>query len=230
MKVFDPSTSPKSILYVEESFNLDINKFIVENYQQIVKSFEEDFNINFLYLPYVLKDESYMEQLQYNHPTFDPAKLDEVDIHDIYQDLINGEGKTGIGCALLSYDDNKSEQSELFYQFDNVENLIAQFKYFAKASRKHSIDKTYQGSSMTHFLTSDKFSDSKEEDNYLKEDLENIIKRMIEKGALKTVYLAIESTIIRNMPISKIRISKDYRIFLIDHRSGTLPTEVEMTP
>ncbi|MDD3014513.1 MAG: hypothetical protein PHC34_12490 [Candidatus Gastranaerophilales bacterium] len=240
MNILDPTTSPKSILYIEESYNSEINSFIVENYEQIVKAFSEDFHINFLYLPYVLKDKSYIEQLQYNHPTYDPSKLVDTDIQDIYRDLIEGEGKTGIGCGLLSFDDEKSEKSDLAYELNADENLIAQFYYFAQHSRKLAIDIASRASSFMGFITKSQYEVLKEElqelflgdyQAYLDKTEKGSFKHINEVCAgLKGVYDDLQQN---TQNLSRLKISGkkgNYKVTLTGITPPNGPKEVKMGP
>ena len=240
MKTHDPNTCPKSILYVEESFNLKINKFIVENYEQIVKDFSEDFHINFLYLPYVLKDEFYIEQLQYNHPTFDPAKLDDTDIHAIYQDLINGEGKSGIGCSLLSYEDEKSEKSDHGYELNAEKDLIAQFYNFAKESRELTIENANRASKFMQFIAPNEFKILKEElEDLFGGDYQTYLDK-IEKGSVKNINIVCTAlTNLNNglnkssQVLSRLQITGkkgNYKVYLTDITNPSGPKEVKMGP
>lgn len=243
MKIYNASTSPKSILYVEENFNPMINKFIVENYDQIVKAFSEDFHINFLYLPYVLKDQAYIEQLQYNHPTFDPSQLNDSNVSDIYRDLIDSEGKTGIGCALLSYDDEKSEKSDFADKLNVEGDLLPQFKRVAHNSREFTIDKAERvgsASSFMGFVTKTQYEVLKDElQELFAGDYQTYLDK-IEKGAFKNInnvcsgLIGLNNHLQQNSEtLSRLKISGrkgNYTITLTDITTPGGSRVVKMSP
>ena len=237
MLAINPTTCSKSILYVEESFNPAINKFIIENYDQMEKYLNDNFSITFLYLPYILKDDGYMEMLQYNHPTFDPSKLDDADIQEIYQDLIDNEGKTGIGCALFSYDDEKSDQTDILYGLNTEKDLMAQFYHFAKASRKLTIEKASGSSAMIQIIVKSDYEVIREELlEIFPEDYQNFLNR-IEKGALKNISYVLDklknSVLQNSQALSRLQITGkkgNYKVYLTDIITPNGPKEVKLGP
>ena len=62
-------TKPSLVLYIESTYNTEINTFIQTNYKQIVQYYTAR-EIDFCYLPYLLQDDNYQAVVNYNRPYF----------------------------------------------------------------------------------------------------------------------------------------------------------------
>lgn len=74
------------VLYVEKSYNAEINDFIKSNYKQLVESFNAK-NIDFCYLPYLLQNKDYQAVVSYNRPYLQ-SSVEQVEVQQIYNRLI----------------------------------------------------------------------------------------------------------------------------------------------
>jgi len=230
MQNTDPSTIYKSIIYLENEFDKNINNFIVTNYNYIVEALRDHFNLDFLYLPYLIKDNHFKEVLFYNHPTVEIDKLDLIDLNQIYSGLISELHLQNTGSALISFDVFNVNNSDLIKQLNTKNNLIEQFVYFAKESRQYTIDKSNNASKMMGLKISDEFSDIEEEIKYLFGESSEAILRLIEKGAIAKVNDLIKRAQDKTSVLSRLRISSKsnkYRIYLVDY-TGTDSAESEI--
>lgn len=89
------------VLYVEKSYNAEINDFIKSNYKQIVESFNAK-DIDFCYLPYLLQNKDYQAVVDYNRPYLQ-SSVEQVDVHQIYKSLIAKQKNEVQQSALLLY-------------------------------------------------------------------------------------------------------------------------------
>lgn len=55
------------VVYVEDSYNQELNTFIQSNYNQISEYYKA-MGIDFCYLPYLLQSENYQAVVNYNRP------------------------------------------------------------------------------------------------------------------------------------------------------------------
>lgn len=89
------------VLYVEKTYNAEINDFIKLNYKQIVDSFYAK-NIDFCYLPYLLQNKDYQAVVDYNRPYL-PSSVEQLEIQQIYDGLISKQQNEVQKSALLLY-------------------------------------------------------------------------------------------------------------------------------
>lgn len=89
------------VLYVEKSYNTEINDFIKSNYTQIVESFNAK-EINFCYLPYLLQNKDYQAVVSYNRPYLQ-SSVEQFDVQQIYDSLIAKQQDEVQHSALLLY-------------------------------------------------------------------------------------------------------------------------------
>lgn len=82
---FLPFSYPKTVFYLESNYDVEINRYIQENYRQIVADFAEK-RMGFLYLPVLLQEPEYRKILEYNYP-FLNGKWDALSIADIYKEI-----------------------------------------------------------------------------------------------------------------------------------------------
>ncbi len=73
------------VIYVEKTYNAEINDFVRSNYSQIVDSFNAK-NIDFYYLPYLLQNKDYQAVVNYNR-TYLQHSTDDNYITKIYRKI-----------------------------------------------------------------------------------------------------------------------------------------------
>jgi len=230
MQATDSYTITESILYIENEFNEDINNFIVVNYKYIVEAFRDHFHFNFIYLPYLIKDNHFKEVLLYNHPTVKIDKLDLIDLNLIYSGLISELNLKNTGSALVLFDALNTNSTDLIKPLYANNNLIEQFVYFAKESRQYTIDKSTRISKMMGLKISDEFSDTEKEIKYLFGESSDAILRLIEKREFAILNKLISLILVNTSILSRLRITSKYnkyRIYLVDY-TGPDSTEVEI--
>ncbi|HOG05196.1 MAG TPA: hypothetical protein PK978_03060 [Paludibacter sp.] len=88
-----------SVFYVETEFQPELNRFIRKNYSKLVKLFNSS-NLNFYYLPILLKDKRYWKIVHYNRPYVQPVSVTD-EIQQVYDILIKRQGTEVIKGALL---------------------------------------------------------------------------------------------------------------------------------
>ena len=71
-------TKSSLVLYAEDSHNSELNDFIQSNFNQIVDTFNSK-DIDFCYLPYLLRNENFQEVVSYNRPYLH---------HDLFTDSV----------------------------------------------------------------------------------------------------------------------------------------------
>lgn len=89
------------VLYVEKTYNAEINDFIKSNYKQLVDSFNAK-NIDFCYLPYLLRNKDYQAVVDYNRPYLQ-SSVEQLEIQQIYDGLISKQENEVQKSALLLY-------------------------------------------------------------------------------------------------------------------------------
>jgi hypothetical protein len=89
------------VLYVEKSYNAEINDFIKSNYKQLVDSFNAK-NIDFCYLPYLLQNKDYQAVVSYNRPYLQ-SSVEQVEVQQIYNRLIAKQKNEVQKSGLLLY-------------------------------------------------------------------------------------------------------------------------------
>ena len=89
------------VLYVEKSYNAEINDFIKSNYEQLVASFNTR-NIDFCYLPYLLRNKDYQAVVDYNRPYLQ-SSVEQLEVQQIYDSLISKQENEVQKSALLLY-------------------------------------------------------------------------------------------------------------------------------
>jgi hypothetical protein len=120
-------TKPSLVLYVEDTYNVDINTFIQTNYQQIVEYYSAK-EIDFCYLPYLLQNKDYQTVVSYNRPYLHNA-IDGISISEVYRKIKSklSEPFDGAGLVLM---DKVSDKSDFFsgFQLLHKKPLIEQFE------------------------------------------------------------------------------------------------------
>ncbi|MEI6554233.1 MAG: hypothetical protein WCL70_01440 [Paludibacter sp.] len=125
-------TKPFLALYVEDSYNPELNNFIQSNFNQIVEYYTAK-EIDFCYLPYLLQNKKYKEIVNYNRPYL-PKVVDENSITEIYNRIITQQTKPIKGGCLALFNENYGDKGALLC-FPVAENkdIIEQFHKFANS-------------------------------------------------------------------------------------------------
>ncbi|MEI6754517.1 MAG: hypothetical protein WCK78_15295 [Paludibacter sp.] len=125
-------TKPFLALYVEDSYNPELNNFIQSNFNQIVEYYTAK-EIDFCYLPYLLQNKKYKEIVNYNRPYL-PKVVDENSITEIYNRIITQQIKPIKGGYLALFNENYGDKGALLC-FPVAENkdIIEQFHKFANS-------------------------------------------------------------------------------------------------
>jgi len=125
-------TKPSMVLYVEDSYNRELNNFIQSNNKQIVEYYSVK-EINFCYLPYLLQNKDYQAVVNYNRPYLQ---------HDLYNDSVAEvysrvkqllfQPFQGTGLVWLE-SDNSSSTPAIGFQLIEDKSLFDQFNLAATA-------------------------------------------------------------------------------------------------
>lgn len=221
--MFKPISS--QIIYIENSFHPQVNKFIVENHEEISLLFSKK-GYHFCYIPFLKQNRLTTEVIEYYYPNLDENMIklnQEKDITIDYDDfLLETLENESLHSGLLRY----KKTTEKNYLFSYLE-----FTSFTESELWEQI---------TVYLDYIK-------DNYVfysieepeKEDIADFefpleakrlvaeVKERIEK--LKKIginEIMINSLLLSDTVISRMRISKDYRIYLTDYNNK----EIVMSP
>jgi hypothetical protein len=127
-------TKQSLVLYVEDTYNVDINTFIQTNYQQIVEYYSAK-EIDFCYLPYLLQNRDYQAVVNYNRPYL-VNDINDNSIAKICRKIKNKltEPFEGAGLIWVFDIDNDNDSEVTFgYQLDSEKSLIDEFNRFADA-------------------------------------------------------------------------------------------------
>ncbi|MDO9155012.1 MAG: hypothetical protein Q7U47_15105 [Paludibacter sp.] len=127
-------TKPSLVLYVEDSYNPELNDFIQSNFKQIVEYYTAK-EIDFCYLPYLLQNENYQAVVSYNRPYLHHVN-DGNSIAEIYRKIKRKLAEPLEGAGLIwVYDIDIDKDSEVAYgyQLDADKSLIDEFNRFADA-------------------------------------------------------------------------------------------------
>src|ERR1035437_2372461 len=92
-------SKPSMVLYVEDSYNPELNDFINSNFKQIVDTFNSK-DIDFCYLPYLLRNENYQAVVSYNRPYLH-NDINDNSIAEIYRKIKNKLNEPLEGTGLV---------------------------------------------------------------------------------------------------------------------------------
>jgi hypothetical protein len=120
------------VLYVEDSYNPELNNFIQSNFKQIIEYYSAK-EIDFCYLPYLFQNSDYQAVLNYNRPYLQ-NDINDNSIAEIYQKIKNKliEPLVGAGLIWVCKIDNDLEVAYGF-QLDAEKSQIDELNRFADA-------------------------------------------------------------------------------------------------
>lgn len=223
--------SSATVIYVEDNYNREINDFIQSNYFVIVEVFRMQ-GVNFLYLPLLFKDEEYQQMIDYNHPHLN-IKLQEANVSDIYKAISEKYNLSVTGSILIAINPDRHNQISGAIAIDSNHDIFQQFKDFSfEITERFLVEK----SKNSGYVLFDIGSRGPEldidnvgldfDDSELEAETNKCIDKLIEKGSLIIIGKLIEKLQKVNNRLSRIFITNDYRIFLIDYKNK----EVVMSP
>lgn len=132
------SSYHSTIIYVENSYNVDFNNIIAANYNSINQQLSYR-NIQFLYLPLLMKNHEYREILGYNRPYL-AQTIDPEQISGIYSGLKNRLSDKITDEGLIWINKNKQLTSGFFgFQLDKDKSILSQIKHYADWIDKQTI-------------------------------------------------------------------------------------------
>ena len=125
-------TKPSMVLYVEDTYNSEINTFIQSNFKQIVEYYSVK-EIDFCYLPYLFQNRDYQAVVNYNRPYLH-NNINDNSIAEIYRKIKNKLTEPLDGAGLIWVYDNDNDSKVAYgFQLDAEKSLINEFKRFADA-------------------------------------------------------------------------------------------------
>ena len=239
----------EAIIYLSSSYDDPYDKAIAENYQLITDRFKES-GITFVYLPKLLLDESFHSILDYHHPYLN--NYIQTDSGGLYCQL-KKHFNVATNRPVFVY---LSEKYNEVYNFEitsstneltheQLSKLIEEVRrYFIPIQLRNEIELRKQQNSTPMFkmgnMLSGLFSEEEDENYYKKDadanfnrdafeipqDLRKRINELKEAGYLSKLIEFLEELQKTTRKLSRLRITKDYRIYLMDYGMK----EVKMSP
>ena len=231
--------TPMDVIYIENQYNVEVNNFIQSNIQLITEIYLSQ-DINFIYLPILLKSEEYKNIFNYNHPYLN-VDFQDSNLDDVYKTIINEYNLSITKCALISYKYFRLNDIILQHEIEVFSGLRAQFLDFPIETHKRlSVVKKRDneprdgcGDIMFNIVSSkdikeevlDTFSLKYNETEFEKE-LNKHLQILIERGSLQLIGSIIDKLKNATQKLSTLIVTSDYRLFLKDYGMK----EVEMSP
>ena len=226
---------PRQIIYIESSYNENINRYIQKNYESI-RAFFADKNFKFIYLP-KLSEELSLEVVKYYAPYF-KGTIHEISFTSDYilEYLIHPENREQIPPSLIYYHKNciDKDYEEAKCQFrgiafdeelvyDETDDLSNAYWAIMDDINRHNRHNNRRGGCAR---LSDNFFNSMcydPETMDLLKEVQEKIEILVKSGVEIDV---LEKMIQTDEKISRLIITKDYRIILPDYDN----MEIKMDP
>ena len=223
---------PKQIIYIESSYNEDINRYIQINYESI-RAFFADKNYKFIYLP-KLTEELNLEVIRYYAPYF-TGTIHEISLKSDYilDYLIHSENRDEIPPSLLYYDkdclDKDYEEAKCQFRgvafdeelaYDETDDLSNAYWAIMDDINRHNKRQWACGRLHEDFFNSMRYDP---ETMDLLKEVQGKIDELKKSGVEIDV---LEKMIQTDEKISRLIITKDYRIIIPDYHN----MEIEMDP
>jgi hypothetical protein len=231
----------RQIIYVENEYNEDVNQYIRKNYY-VIKSYFQRYKKEFIYFPKLSEEIQSESVIGYNAPSEKP-RVNKIKIGSdfILQFMVHPENRKHITPALLYYYPQATDKSlkeakcqyricfltkdDAYKQTDNLSNILDEI--IAEKIRY----KKNNGPDI-HSVRIPRLKPIEPEKPYDSYDKE--VKRMIRKVTEEVEELKLrgvsqyilEQIIHGEQKLSRLHITKDFRIFLPDYRD----MEIEMKP
>lgn len=242
---------PITVIYIERSYNTELNSFIQSNYQLLVDEYNQQ-NINFIYLPFLLQNQEYKNILDYNHPYLNTDNRNGL-LQEIYNGIIQKYNISVADCAVVSLEDDYAKTLIICKEIDFSFNLQEQFLYLpidirwvilerekqeyeslALRLRNGNRDNLSRECMFNIVANPNDISDEERIDSIdliydeleFEKEIHRNIDKLIERGALELIGMVIERLQTATQKLSRLIITKDFRIFLEDYGMK----EIEMSP
>ncbi len=231
--------TPMDVIYIETHYNVEVNNFIQSNLQLITEIYLSQ-DINFIYLPILLKSKEYKNIFNYNHPYLN-VDFQDSNFEDVYNTIINEYNLSINKCALISYKYFDLDDIILQYDIDVSSPLRAQFLDFPIKTQEaflvaielenqqvnHNYDCHFniQCSTEPTEDVADTFILKYNETEFEKEINRNV-EKLIEQGSLRLIGSIIDKLKNATQTLSVLIITSDYRLILKDYGMK----EVVMSP
>jgi len=211
---FTPTS--QQIIYIENSYSPNINEFISVHYKEISTLFKNR-GYNFFYIPFLNKNTLTHEAIEYYYPNFkkDEIKIEAIEVLN-YNDLLsNTNEKDILHSGFLRYKSKVNNDYQFSYfeltEFTEKELWIQLHTYISKigdGTKLYSLGKPEEDD-----IADFNFSfESKQLAAEIRERVEKLKQIGINEKALKSLFLP-------KPKLSRIHITKDYRIFLPDYNN-----------
>jgi len=223
---------PRQIIYIESRYNEEINHYILENYNKIRAFFREK-ECNFIYLP-KLPEELSIEVIKYYAPYF-AGQVHEVCLKNDYllDYLIHPENRDeippslvyyNIGCLDKDYKEAKCQFRGVAFDedlaYDETDDLSNAYWAIMDDIDRHQTRQWGCARLHDDFFNSMRYNSETME---LLKDVQEKIDMLVKSGVEIDV---LEKMIQKDVKISRLIITKDYRIILPDYENK----EVKMDP
>lgn len=215
---FEPT--PEQVIYIEKDYNTKINKYIQAHYDDIRKTFGKE-GLNFIYLPYYSREHS-KQLLKYHFPWMDdnvvPDACIEISTADFCRELFPIDVLRNLAPSLIRFE--KKEDEELIFKavkFDQKQlDVAAGYFHFSDNTPD---DRFY---CKVNFYDEDMFSGLRGLDEFL--EIERRLNMLVNSG-VDTILLknALTHIIDNSRPLSRIKITKEFKIFLTDYNNIEIP-------
>lgn len=221
--IFKPVSS--QVIYIENSFQPQVNKFIVQNFENICQLFSKKGYV-FCYIPLLNQNKLTTEVIEYYHPDLDKRTINHYTEEDKtigYDDLLlKTKDSRGLFSGLIRYK-GKTEDTYLFSYFEFTRHTVKEL-WTEITTYSNNIG---DGTVFYSFPEPEK-NDLADfnfpfEAKILVEEIKERIERLKKIGINEVI---LKSLLISDTKISRMNISKDYRIYLIDYNNK----EIVMPP
>lgn len=214
------------IIYVESQYDEIVNRYIQDNYNQILKLFSEK-GYKFCYIPALVKELSKSSTLQFYAPELENDFVPNKDIHsDLLLDwMVNPEKRDKIKPSLLYYHPKafNHEYEDMICQFRGI-TLTPDTGYDKTNDLSVILDQILR--SLNYYDSHDsgiRFMKGEDEDEDIDPESLSILMQAREKIEMveqRGYSRAVINRLINRKPkLSRILITKDYRILLPDYKN-----------
>ena len=236
----------KQVIYVEGKYDEEVNRLIVENYQNI-RDYYQSCGYEFCYIPMLKNDLCKNGALQYSAPYVKESDLEELDDDNfVLQYMLHLENREKKPPSLLFYHplcwDERYPEAK--FQYRGV--TITPFSFEQDAKLKGALQEILNdieenrgpifrfqkapgysvseedGAKVSEPLTADEEFDT--ESKILMKEIEERINILKQKGI--SAYILNKLILGENEKMSRLQITKDCRLFLPDYNN----IEIRMTP
>lgn len=242
------------IFYIETSYNQKINDFFEKSYDKVIEIFQTKYRrewcskpLEFIYFPRIIHDLNLAELLSYNRPDVsDNINISKNELfNNIQNEFINGlcgdikevtyqKGKTPVARFAEGFqasqgfvhyiktnfnaETNKAEDIYSFAQlnYENDEQFLALIEYYVTHTGNHED---------VRFRRENRWQDVPPEyDEEVQQITKEIQERVKRLQCIGLNNMIINKLVLPEVTLSKLRITKNYKIFLTDYNN----TEIVM--